>query len=543
MTTTVGMEYNKHNRMKATILFLNIFILFLLASCDKQEELDNLESGNTSETDTVPQVPGIPEGYFEVNFAASAFDMQTKAAVIGQDTRVQHVRYIIYNSSNQFVKEKIVLVPSAITPTWPLAVVKDTLPKGSYTVVFLGNIEKTLFPYSTSGSSQNYAEVLTNYKGSYSDARIILPPAEFTDKTEYYWANVAFSDTNPNPNVLLQRIIGAAKLERVFLDGQDALNQLVNNIVTQIGYKNIIRTTVQGILPGLLRAVITPILGNAVAGLAAYVDNLVNPLVTVLVEPLTDLLYNLLLQRLVDQIGVALLGNSDKASLVAYLGVILNPWNDALARNAVVSINNFPKSIDFGLNVKESYTGVQRFQYGFNTEAINKNRYINIKGFNAAYDVRKINVVGVGLISGVVVDQVIDGFLLPGAFVDINDPIQVTGSKTNRRYQSQYALAALGLKSYTQQTDGAHRLTLTVKIGDIANIDNILTTTLTTALNGLLNIPIIGGALSLVLNSLVLTLLSPIKAIEVSVPVNLPLLGIDNLSVSGGWNPNPPTQY
>lgn len=526
--------------MKTNILLYSILTLILLVSCDNRET-DDLIDIDKKETPTSNNQ--VPEGHFVVNFVTSTFDIQTKAAVSGPDGRVQHIRYIIYKSTGEYVKEKIVLSPAQGIPTWPLAVVRDTLPKGNYSVVFLGNIEKTLFPYSTSSSSQNYAEVLTNYKGSYSDARIILPPAEFTDRTEYYWANVAFSDTNPNPNILLQRIIGAAKLERVFLDGQDALNQLVNNIVTQIGYKNIIRTTVQGALPGLLRAVIGPILGNAVAGLAAYVDSLVNPLVTVLVEPLTDLLYNLLLQRLVDQIGIALLGNSDKTALVTYLGVILNPWNNALARNAVVSINNFPKSIDFGLTVKESYTGVQRFQYGFNTEAINKNRYITIKGFNDVYDVRKINVVGVGLISGVVVDQVIDEFLLPGAFVDINDPIQITGSKSNRRYQSQYALAALGLKSYTQQTDGAHRLTLTVKIGDIANIDNILTTTLTTALNGLLSIPIIGDILRPLVNSLVLSLLSPIKAIEVSVPVNLPLLGIDNLSVSGGWNPNPPTQY
>ncbi|SBW03697.1 hypothetical protein [uncultured Dysgonomonas sp.] len=259
--------------MKTNILLYSILTLILLVSCDNRET-DDLIDIDKKETPTSNSK--VPEGHFVVNFVTSTFDIQTKAAVSGPDGRVQHIRYIIYKSTGEYVKEKIVLSPAQGIPTWPLAVVRDTLPKGNYSVVFLGNIEKTLFPYSTSSSSQNYAEVLTNYKGSYSDARIILPPAEFTDRTEYYWANVAFSDTNPNPNILLQRIIGAAKLERVFLDGQDALNQLVNNIVTQIGYKNIIRTTVQGALPGLLRAVIGPILGNAVAGLAAYVDSLVN---------------------------------------------------------------------------------------------------------------------------------------------------------------------------------------------------------------------------------------------------------------------------
>ncbi|MBK5722939.1 FimB/Mfa2 family fimbrial subunit [Dysgonomonas sp. Marseille-P4677] len=489
--------------MKTKIFFIISVLFILLISCEQQETEDIL---NIPDKD-IPSKAELPDGYFEVNFVTSANDGQTKAAISGYDTRVQHIKYVIYKSTGEYVKEKTILVPSQGTPLWPLAVVKDTLPKGNYRVVFLGNIEKTFFPYATSSSSQNYADVLVDYQNTYSNGRIILPLAEFSNNTEYYWANTTFSDTAPNPSILLQRIIGAVKLERVFIDGQDALNMLVNNIVTQIGYKNIIQTTVQAILPGLLRGVIDPLV-------IIPIDDLINSLVAALVQPLTDALYEQFLQQLVNQIGIALLGNSDKTALIEYLGVLLNPWNNLNAANAVVSINDYPKSIDFDLNVKEFYTGVHTFKYGFNTESINQNRYINLKNFNAVYDVRKINVVGTGLITGVVVDEIIDGFLLQGAFVDINDPIQITNEKTNRRYQALYSILSLGLEDYTQQTDGNHSLTLSVKIGDIANIDDIL-----------------GG----LLGALVGLLLTPLKNITVSVPVNLPLLGIDNLTVSGSW--------
>lgn len=530
--------------MKTNIMLLNIFLLlFILNSCDTQE-IKIAEDALSKEEEDESTNPNLPEGYFEVRFATSVNNTQTKAPVSGVDSRVQHIQYIIYKSTGEYVKEKTILVPSQGAPSWPLAAIKDTLPNGEYRVVFLCNVEKTLFPYASESSPENYADILTDYQTVYSNGRIHLPPAEFANNTEYYWDNVEFSNTSPNPAILLQRIIGSAKLERVFVDGQSALDSLVYNIVTQIGYKNIIRNTVDNILPGQLRNVISPILGTFnITGLVGRVDSLVNPLVDVLVEPLTDTLYNLLLEELVAQIGNTLVGNSDKQALIDYLGDILNPWNNSTASNTVVSIRDYPKSIDFDLNVTDIYPGINQFMYGFNTDSIHRDRHILLKNFNSIYDVRKIDVVGAGLVGGVVVDQVIDEFLLAGSFVDINDSIQVIGDKTNRRYQSKYSLAALRLKSYTLQTDGAHSLTLSVKIGDIANIDNILNTTLTGALNVVADLlgPIVGTALRLIISTIVLALNAPIKNITVSVPINLPLLGIDNLEVSGSWGPI--TQY
>lgn len=69
---------------------------------------------------------------------------------------------------------------------------------------------------------------------------------------------------------------------------------------------------------------------------------------------------------------------------------------------------------------------------------------------------------------------------------------------------------------------GNHSLSVSVQLGQIANIDGILG-----------GIPILGTILNLVL--------SPIKNITITTPLNLPLLGVDNLSLTGSWNT--PTAY
>ena len=129
-----------------------------------------------------------------------------------------------------------------------------------------GNVSLTaLKGHVGTGGSTSYAEVLTNYKTTLADARIVLPNAEFTDTSEYYWAKINFSDASPQPTVLLQRIISMLNLHRNFVDAQTALNQLENNIITQMKYDDLIQTTVNGALPGLLKTALDlGVVGNAV---------------------------------------------------------------------------------------------------------------------------------------------------------------------------------------------------------------------------------------------------------------------------------------
>ena len=105
-----------------TTLFIatGILSLFLLAGCEKDIEEIQLPPTETSEN--------VPEGYFVVSFSPGQDDV-TRAAVTGPDGRVRHLRYVIYKSTGEYVKEKVVLQPVNPVPTWPFSAVKDTPPK------------------------------------------------------------------------------------------------------------------------------------------------------------------------------------------------------------------------------------------------------------------------------------------------------------------------------------------------------------------------------------------------------------------------------
>ncbi len=566
--------------MKTNIWIYGLLLLFLATGCEK--EIDN--EPYTDETDvTVRENDNmdddqVPEGYFVAKFSPSTSSTTTRAAITGQDSRVQHVHYIVYKSTGEFVKEKVLLSTPGST-SWPLAAVKDTLPIGSYKAVFLGNVEKTLFPYDTQAETGLYNDILLNYQMSYDDARIELPPAEFSNNTEYYWANVEFSDTDPNPYVLLQRIIGSVEMKRELINAQDALDMLVDNIMAQVNAGDIIQNTVDAVLTDSLVAVLEPVFDDIFAvldplnlsidipiigergvldgllnTLAGILDGIINPISKALVVPLTNALNEWVLQELVSQLGTVLTGNADKNALLEYLGSILNPWNNALAHSVVISIDNYPKAIDFGLNTKDIYEGTQNFQLGF-TGDISESRFITLKNFAGSYDIGEIKVAGVGLVSGLVVDGVVDDFLLKGSLVDINDPLQITDSEANRRYMSSYSLLDLNTKQSVD--DSESNLTLTVKLGEVLNLDDVLGGVLGGILDPVMEllgtvvdlldnpligaIPIVGeapGIINGLTGSLQTNIIDGLKELRITIelPINVSLLGIDNLALTGSWS-------
>ena len=497
--------------MKTKISFIaTLLSLIMFTACEKEEIENGLspEKGNSSLTEDPPAV--LPDGYFEVRFSPG-YGNDTRAAVTGPDGRVRHLRYIIYDNNGNYVKEKVVLTPASPTPSWPLPALKDTLRNGQYTVVFLANVEKTLFPYNVQGGGTAYQEVLSNYMGAMANARISLPNAHFTDNSEYYLAKAGFSNSNTTPYIILQRILGMLNLHRNFVDAQQALNQLRDNIITQVGYGNIISNSVDGLLLNFIKDTLGPVALLTIP--TATLDAIVN----VLAPYLKTALNNLLPAELVNQIGLALTGNANQDGALAGLGILLNSWADSRATDALVTINNFPKSIDFSLNVTDIYSGNHTFRCELTQTGIQNEKDVLIKGFNGLFDIRKIDILKQGLISGFLVDQVVDGsLLLNGNIDDINDPLQATVG-TNFRYKDNYSFLDIGLKSYAVQNDGNHNLTLKVKLGDVANLDNVL------------NIFPINAVLNLVL--------SPLKNATFSLPLNLPLLGVDNLTISGSWGP------
>lgn len=497
-------------------------LLYMFVCCEKEEIYSEQTTPREEETTGEYSSNDIPDGYFEAVFSPEP-DRESRAAVSGLDPRIRSVRYVIYKSTGEFVKEKTVLETTDNTPRWPLGVLRDTLPRGEYSAVFLANMDKTLFPVKRMGGTV-YEEILTNYRTVRANARINLPASEFTDNSEFYFASISFSDTSPRPYVLLQRIISMLNLRRVFIDAQTALNSLTGNIVAQTGYRNSIKTAVQGALPGTLKkAMDMGVAGNAIYATVGGLDAAVNMAAGALVQPVADQMYALLLKQLVNEIGKTLSGNATQDGALGILGSLLNPWKGNDVAYAIVTIRDFPKALNLDLNVTDIYPGDHRFKYRFTATpgSTNSEKDILIRGFHGMFNIRDIHVAGPeedkGGING-------DGNqILDGTFVNITDPIQ-TQVETNYRYRTEYSFASLELKSYAMQTDGAHSLTLSIQLSEVANLDGILG-----------GIPLLGPILGS-------TIRVKIGYSTMSVPINLPLLGIDNLKLSGSWK-TPPEKY
>lgn len=507
--------------MKRTTYTLLSFILALLfVSCGKYdyEDVPSQQGGVNSEKP-------IPEGYFEVQFAGD----QTRTAVTGPDARISDLRYIVFKSTGEFVKEKRIVTPANGVQTWPLQVIKDTLPKGSYKAVFVGNAEKTLFPYSTSSNPTNYNDVLTGYKSGYASARIILPNTEFTNTNEYYLSNISFSNTVAPPTVLLQRIIGTTNIHRQLIDANIAINLLKNDINANIGYDTKILAYVTTNLPDLLRQKLDlgPVLNAATYGVIGGLDKLVDALAGELVDDVALALYNQLLDKLVIQLGIDLSKSGNFGGIVdanAILTTLLNPWSLSNATYAIVSIENMPKSIDFDRKVQDYFSGLQKFKYRINTGTNGKE--ILIKDFSGEINIKKINIASNGLIAGVIVDNLVDGpFLLNGTLIDINDELKAN-SQTNKRYRYIYDLVGLKLKSYVLSSNAEHQKGISIQLNTIANLDNIVK-----------GIPLLGP----LLGTITTVVLDPIKTITVSTTLGLPLMDLNNLLVINSWKPA--TQY
>lgn len=188
-----------------------LFLLVSLVSCDK------------AETERIHELPDtdIPEGYMRVTFPAEKLETR---AVNGQDGRISHLRYLVYKKGDQttykLYKNDVVFNNSSGTKVnWPYKDLSIYLPINSdYKVVFLGNVDKSLFKDQT-GELLSGAEVGTN---SYEDARIVSPSVSFNEGTHnlYYWANCSFN-TNVEGNadktmtikdVLMQRIVSRCRL-------------------------------------------------------------------------------------------------------------------------------------------------------------------------------------------------------------------------------------------------------------------------------------------------------------------------------------------
>jgi len=125
---------------KKVIIMMSLFISLFLTGCEK--ELVEVSGEAPGQLPPEGKPSDLPDGYFEVTFSAGYGGGDTRTPVTGTDSRVRHLRYVIYKSTGEFVKEKVVLNTTDAAPSWPMAALKDTLPKGQYTAVFLANVPK-----------------------------------------------------------------------------------------------------------------------------------------------------------------------------------------------------------------------------------------------------------------------------------------------------------------------------------------------------------------------------------------------------------------
>lgn len=110
--------------MKLHLTLIGLLALLLLSGCGKTELLP---SEDDPEFTPVPDAD-IPEGYFVVTF--SGFSPDSRAAINDTTSRVQSLRYILYKSTGEFVKERLVFSKTVQVPNGLLPPKKTHCPKG-----------------------------------------------------------------------------------------------------------------------------------------------------------------------------------------------------------------------------------------------------------------------------------------------------------------------------------------------------------------------------------------------------------------------------
>lgn len=197
------MKYIKH--IGRTLLLLAV----AFTSCDKLE---------TEDMQSIPEMD-IPAGYMKVTFPAEKTETR---AVNGEDRRISHLRCLVYKEDeNQtyrlFENDVLIEHKGGITVTWPYTEYSINVPKNAnYKVVFLGNVDKSLFE----GQTDDLLSGIEN-NAAYEDASIIAPSAGFDESKYnlYYWAGCSFNTIPTDPdnskmtvNATLQRIVSRCRL-------------------------------------------------------------------------------------------------------------------------------------------------------------------------------------------------------------------------------------------------------------------------------------------------------------------------------------------
>lgn len=214
--------------MKNLVYFL-LAGVFALGACS-QDPLQRM----MSDTEYTPDAPtyGVSEGSFVVNYGVDN-GSTTRATGDGKLQISSLDYYVYYKSGGELVKHRSIRIDPE-TQVWPMKwenmtweqrqALQDTLQCGvDYRILFIANIDSTLFNYGTYSDANPHPAVV---KGDslYGDARILLPNVPFREDNMYcLWeGELAASDTVAyrdqqiinRTDVRLQRIVTRTDVSR-----------------------------------------------------------------------------------------------------------------------------------------------------------------------------------------------------------------------------------------------------------------------------------------------------------------------------------------
>lgn len=595
-------------------IFRNIFMASLvvagsayLASCSKDSEvesiIDEVENGVGAEEQ--------PEGCFTATFTSGLYSPISRTPIDGLSSRVQSLRYIIYKKDQNGVyqyytgaagNDKYLFGENGTISgpiDWPYTPLSVKLENGEYKVVFLGNMNEKQF---VKGETTN-APIVTNYKGTYTDARINLPTVKgFYEKaiTEgssdkesnfFYWDTVEVSTSHPNAEVLLQRIVSKFQMSKETLSSENKesarvaiLNSITDNVVEYLKSEQVITNLVGGEIGKITEGVFKTF----------YIDTLDEMLLTPIVNALANSLDETQLLPLVTEQIDGILKMNEKENLLD-LNALLNPWGTA-ADYAIVEFNKFPKAVSFDNKAVEFFEAsgndIPRFAYTMScqTSDAGPKNYLRIYGLGGEWDIKRIDATDDkhALISGVLIDEAVDGWLLPGSLHDADANLKHTFG-SNKPYNSVYSALALNVYPKDKSDDPLEEnLKIKIDLRRVLDIEQILNRAIEEAgkkpainfqneienlkkadtigevvvrlldslLGGILDLVkyLLGETVSGVLDDIVypaldqlrlggkqglvnalINALAPKGGIEIKLPLNVTLLNTKNLEVSGGW--------
>lgn len=577
------------------------------ASCSEDSEVENI----IDEVEGGAGAGEQSEGYFTATFTSGIYSPISRTPITGLSSRVQSLRYIIYKKDQNGVYRYYTgtaendnylfgengTIDSPIG--WPYTPLSVKLENGEYKVVFLGNMNEKQF---VDGDNKNDS-IVTDYKGKYSAARINLPTVKgFYEETVsdsgegkagnfFYWDTVEISTSNPNAEVLLQRIVSKFEMCKETLSSEDKetarvaiLKSITDNVVDYLKSEQVITNLVGGEIGKITKGVFETL----------HIDALDKMLLTPIVNALANSLDETKLLPLVtEQIDGILKMNEEKNLLD--LNALLNPWGTT-ADYAIVEFNKFPKAVSFDNKAVEFFEAsgddIPRFAYTMScqTNDAGAKNYLRIYGLGGEWDIKRIDATDDthALISGVLIDETVDGWLLPGSLHDADASLKHTFG-SNKPYNSVYS--ALALNAYPKdksESPSGDNLKIKIDLGKVLNLEQILNgaideagkqpakdfrdeiedlkkaDTIGEVVVGLLD-SVVGGVLGLleyllgktvsgVLDDIVypaleklnlggkeglvnrlINALAPEGGIEIELPLNVTLLNTDNLELSGGW--------